>query len=191
MTSQQKATRAKRAANRNVVRTLLPNRLGRRVPFPFLKLPAELRNLVYRFVLVFQERIAFHHEHATAMAQSSQPPLTKVSRQIRAESLPVFYGGNWFECGRFFASFLNLLGWFKAIGNHNCALIRHVVFDDTILPEALWKAGLYLREDAVTCEVLQQCYRPYVRLAAEYRTARLFLIGFGAIKERRSMNLAN
>lgn len=47
------------------------------------KLPREIRNVIYALYLEDLGEVHFPHE---------QPPLTKVSRQLRAETLPKFYG---------------------------------------------------------------------------------------------------
>lgn len=54
--------------------------------FEFLKLPAEIRNMIYRNVLVRKCSVRFFF----------QPPITLANKQIRSESLPVFYGNNKF-----------------------------------------------------------------------------------------------
>lgn len=65
-------------------------------PFPFLCLPAELRNYIYREVLI--EKDEFHEYFDGCFVKRfnllSQPPLTRTSRQIRQEALPIFYGEN-------------------------------------------------------------------------------------------------
>lgn len=54
--------------------------------FEFLKLPAEVRNMIYRDVLVGKRIVHLFF----------QPPITLANKQIRSESLPVFYGHNKF-----------------------------------------------------------------------------------------------
>lgn len=53
--------------------------------FQFTELPPEIRNKIYRFSLVDNDLISL-----------AQPALTRVSRVIRFECLPVFYGNNAF-----------------------------------------------------------------------------------------------
>lgn len=64
--------------------------------FEFLKLPAEVRNMIYWNVLV--KRHPFH--------LFAPPPLTQVNKQIRSESLPVLYGNGLFvaDCGLLFTA---------------------------------------------------------------------------------------
>lgn len=59
--------------------------------FEFLKLPPEVRNMIYWNVLV--KRHPFH--------PFAPPPLTQVNKQIRSESLSVLYGNGLFvaNCG--------------------------------------------------------------------------------------------
>lgn len=56
-------------------------------PFPFLNLPPDIRNTIYRHTLV--------HPDATDMA--SQPALTRLNQQIRTECLPIYNGENRFS----------------------------------------------------------------------------------------------
>ncbi|KAK3080483.1 hypothetical protein LTS18_000937 [Coniosporium uncinatum] len=74
--------------------TPLANTIGSQ-PFRFLDLPAELRNKIYKLAVTTREpnshRTAFLAQHA------HQPAITKASRQIRAESLPLYYSENTIE----------------------------------------------------------------------------------------------
>lgn len=54
--------------------------------FEFLKLPAEVRNMIYHNVLVKKRYCHFFF----------QPPITLANKQIRSESLPLLYGNNKF-----------------------------------------------------------------------------------------------
>ena len=56
----------------------------------FLKLPAEIRNQIYRLVLLSHQKLKIGTDDAL------QPDLTKVCRQIRCETLSIFYGNNEF-----------------------------------------------------------------------------------------------
>ncbi|KAK5006688.1 hypothetical protein LTR39_005595, partial [Cryomyces antarcticus] len=94
--------------------------------FPFLKLPGELRNQIYRFALV-------HHRVISVISkweELAQPPLTRVCRQIRNESLPVFYGGNRFRLYRDRCPEYVFICWLRMIGNNNCALLRQLFFTE-------------------------------------------------------------
>lgn len=61
-------------------------------PFPFLSLPAEIRNAVYG-VLVDRLVDSCHDEERDNSCLREQPAITRVNKQLRAESLPVFFGG--------------------------------------------------------------------------------------------------
>ncbi|TKA69474.1 hypothetical protein B0A49_05212 [Cryomyces minteri] len=87
-------------------------------PFPFLELPAELRNNIYSLALVQPSRINVYDG-----SSSKQPPLTRVCKQIRGECLPLFYGANEFYA-EVFAPRFKLPFWFRVIGNANCLLLR-------------------------------------------------------------------
>ena len=62
--------------------------------FRFLDLPAELRNRIYNLVLADSDRvtITLKTKHTTGY-----PAITKISRQIRSEVLPIFYCATTFE----------------------------------------------------------------------------------------------
>jgi len=56
-------------------------------PFPFLVLPAELRNQIYSYLLVSTQRVELYNDLKI-------PLLARVSSQVRRESLEVFFGYN-------------------------------------------------------------------------------------------------
>lgn len=85
-------------------------------PLQFMKLPAELRNRIYGYVMVFRSRktrlpvrITFtvglmaklHPEYALSKAYGAhaakQPAITRVSRKLRHETLAMFYSLNHFQ----------------------------------------------------------------------------------------------
>lgn len=66
-------------------------------------LPAELRNRICWFVVIEEDAVAsfFYDKVHTWVSNNggfftSQPTITKVSRQLRSESLPLYYGLNGF-----------------------------------------------------------------------------------------------
>lgn len=66
---------------------------------PFLRLPPEIRNIIYKEVLI-QPGCGCARPHPTRplpLCTLAQPPLTRVNRQIREECLPVYYGSNTFS----------------------------------------------------------------------------------------------
>ena len=117
-------------------------------------LPAQIRNRIYRYALVTEQPMKFHHAHfdlsgalmekiaasdglrSGMMRCVMQPPLTRTCRIIREESLPVFYGANTFEAilesgWQVLDSYEReprggrVLQWLKAIGPKIRALILH------------------------------------------------------------------
>lgn len=83
------------------------------------------------------------HAHICTLACQLQPSLTQVSRQIRDETLPVFYGANTFHVA-FDPPLLqqpDVFGvrksdmrawpraWWRAIGDTNLRMIKHVRYD--------------------------------------------------------------
>lgn len=61
----------------------------------FLALPAELRNRIYEFALIKDDPIEVVLWRPCS--NGAPPALTQTSRQIRSESLPIFYGLNTFR----------------------------------------------------------------------------------------------
>ncbi|KAJ4394828.1 hypothetical protein N0V93_004048 [Gnomoniopsis smithogilvyi] len=61
--------------------------------FPFLKLPAEARNLVYDSYLISRPIWGWGPDRITLL----QPALTRVNRMLRKETLEMFYAGNSFK----------------------------------------------------------------------------------------------
>lgn len=63
----------------------------------FLELPAEIRDLIYEHALrSLKPTVTFHLDHfqKDSYQEASQPPLTRVNRQVRRESLKIFYEVN-------------------------------------------------------------------------------------------------
>lgn len=70
-----------------------------------LKLPAELRNYIYGLALLKRSTVWATHEYNLEVRQydaftlsmhNAEPPLTRVNREIRSETLPVYYAINTF-----------------------------------------------------------------------------------------------
>lgn len=61
--------------------------------FRFLALPPEIRNMIYREALIPRSPKGIQKD-VRALAH---PPLARVSKQLRAESLPILYGDNSFS----------------------------------------------------------------------------------------------
>lgn len=62
--------------------------------FPFLSLPGEIRNIIYR--KHFEATLPGSHDRNLGLFCYPQPALTRVSRQVRAESLSIYYSENRF-----------------------------------------------------------------------------------------------
>lgn len=68
-------------------------------PSRLLTLPAEIRSLIFEYAVTFDKTaVTFRLDtyQQDCYSQAVQPPLTKVSRQVRFESLPIYY-----ECNDF------------------------------------------------------------------------------------------
>lgn len=64
-------------------------------PSPLESLAAELRNRIYRYVLVSPKEVD------VTETQPAQPPLLRVNRKIRTGTLSIFYEENDFSCNLF------------------------------------------------------------------------------------------
>lgn len=85
---------------------------------PLMRLPGELRNEIYRLVLVSNNQL-----RVTKSSIPTQPPLTMVSRQIRKEAIAIFYHEN-----KFGVEVVNNDGrhegvWLAKIGRENTNLL--------------------------------------------------------------------
>ncbi|CAK4032274.1 Hypothetical predicted protein [Lecanosticta acicola] len=72
---------------------------SRKPPSRLLNLPAEIRNLIFEYAVTSQKTVVtFRPDHfqRDSFTAATQPPLTRVSRQVRSESLPIYY-----ECNDF------------------------------------------------------------------------------------------
>ena len=113
---------------------------------PFTDLPAEVRNGIYTYALVGEQQISIYSYPEDAnryglpsrlmrelsgdvlglQRRVAQPPITRTSKQIRAETLPIFYGSNEFG-GYFYGKDLftapTTLRWVDMIGTKNRELM--------------------------------------------------------------------
>lgn len=113
---------------------------------PFIdKIPTEIRNSIYELVLV--EQIPGRHEmmcphdlgSISVGFHTSVPALLQVSRQVRAETSPIYYGSNSFYVEYGFDDYrgpvehaceIKLLAWLAKLGPESRALIRRVYVDE-------------------------------------------------------------
>lgn len=143
-------------------------------PFPFMKLPAEIRNTIYRLaatsyhfgrldkyilrkwrgIFVFVNVFGRRTDQDTIV----QPGLVFCSKQTRAEGLPIFfhYHHFHFESWNMPWLFCGTLVWLDKIGTLNGLSIRHITFANNIWSEdvpAMKKIHERLSED-VTVQYL-------------------------------------
>ena len=129
-------------------------------PFPFMKLPKDIRLMVYEHCIpTFEEYdfLGFLKEtqdkcydvrKCTFNSESTrQPAILKIDRKVRSESLPIFYGTRRFRFhepgwNSIVTSIPNIDKWFSHIGPQSVQSIRHVILN---LDCKTW-----LREDTVS-----------------------------------------
>lgn len=119
--------------------------------FRFLDLPTEIRNRIYEYVEAcaplqgpILPSICQHHNVRLAV----QPKVTKVSRQLRNEAIPIFYASNKFEVHIHRCDFQFFFDWMDKIGFDNRKHLRNVsvhLMDRWVCGEALvhlvrWRA---------------------------------------------------
>lgn len=84
-----------------------------------------------------------------------QPPLTRVSRQVRDETLPIFYGNHRFVCTLFdpVEQEQMLLAWLEKIGPISAGLIRelYVVYSKKAVKQYVWMLPLLSSLHADLC----------------------------------------
>ena len=88
----------------------------------FLKLPGEIRNHIYRALLVAESGISIRSH-----PRASNFGICLVNRQIRQETVPIFYSENVFreeivDRGDYFSA----ERWFRNLHPANAALLRHL-----------------------------------------------------------------
>lgn len=114
-------------------------------PLDFLDLPPELRNRIYEELLASRSHITIVHDSTPARIHETvrwcpdllygrQPAITLVSRQLRRETLKLFYSVNTFSVdittwsrtanGKVDTRLAN--SWLRAIGKENAACIKKV-----------------------------------------------------------------
>ncbi|KAK3634813.1 hypothetical protein LTR56_015094 [Elasticomyces elasticus] len=108
-------------------------------PYPFLALPAEIRNKIYEFVLVHgaielaplhaigknNGRLRIHHMKRYKREIVPGLKMLRVCKQINVESTPVFYGQNEFRFSNTYG--FDIFAHFaRTIGKRNLALVRKI-----------------------------------------------------------------
>ncbi|KAK5712106.1 hypothetical protein LTR15_012175 [Elasticomyces elasticus] len=135
-------------------------------PLQFMELPAEIRNRIHEYTVSYCNE--YHFDSSTkddeiAFTKWSdghaalQPPITKVSRQLRSETLEMFYATNRFVLALGHISRIELVQgnfrarkWLRAVGTVNAAYMKDftIRYKSRQLPvsieEVLAKTGLSL-----------------------------------------------
>lgn len=101
-----------------------------------MKLPAELRNLIYELVVVEAKTIDIvdpdHVQGGPGVSErAKQPGIAQVCRQLRREVLPIFYSQNTFRvnaCGYWYLSHAerNCIWWITRLRDSSKALVRNI-----------------------------------------------------------------
>ncbi|KAK5129664.1 hypothetical protein LTR08_002989 [Meristemomyces frigidus] len=92
-----------------------------------LALPPELLNYIYELTLLNEEQAIDADFEVTTYAKAdlTQPPLTRVNREHRQVTLPIFYGQNSFRLGLNFCGQQAFDRWMHGIGDR-AHLLRRV-----------------------------------------------------------------
>lgn len=133
-----------------------------------LKLPPELRNRIYEYVLISSEHVVVHtHEKHSWSA----PPLLQTCRKMRDEAAGIYYGGNTFECGTILPE-LFVSDWLIHIGKKQQSIIRRLCIneqgfdhDEAVVAafalreyaDQLAEEGVEISEDALYISVGKRC----------------------------------
>lgn len=111
--------------------SILPDRRLPDTPFRLLDLPGEIRNQIYELVLIQHIPVAVY---ACCARLQDPPAITQTSRQLRSETLSLFYQRNRFQFEIFSPEEPNTFTpWVNSIGPHNARSLRSVqiAFDNT------------------------------------------------------------
>jgi hypothetical protein len=138
--------------------------------FRFLDLPAELRNMIYRILLVCNQPLtpcrldpdsilSLQREYATFHCSR----ISQVSRQLRRETLPIFYSCNTFHFHNFvwdatlmrLSLFPELFG--KLIGTVKASMIRSISFDLLFRDQTLASGSKWLNSVEINLVITKDC----------------------------------
>lgn len=104
-----------------------------------MDLSQELRDYTFSFILIKPQNTITMLSNAHCFqseVSASQPALSKVSKQLRAEALPIFYNSNVFLAEISDAEDLETAkNWLAAIGDENVRHLRHLVMSGWTKPE--------------------------------------------------------
>jgi hypothetical protein len=90
-----------------------------------LRLPPEIRNVIYRDVLVSKDRIETNDTLKAGRVIAPRMQLLQVCHQIRAEAYDIFWGENTFHFTAWDQEFANLWNWTMRIGQMRARLIKN------------------------------------------------------------------
>lgn len=110
-----------------------------------MDLPPELRNWIYSAVLVRPYPLLLRAEssaHTYRNRTSTQPSLTRVNRQIRKESLSIFYDYNTFIISLRVERYRP---WMRALGEESASMIRYLQLESQTRPSISVSARGYLQ----------------------------------------------
>lgn len=92
-----------------------------------LELPPELRELIFEYTLSSENPLVsfkLDEWQQVSYHEATQPPLTRANRQIRNESLPIFYGTNEIVLHTDGSKHDDTSAWLKCIERHLLKLTR-------------------------------------------------------------------
>lgn len=92
-----------------------------------LDLPAELRNNIWEYALSDPEPIRLTWSMVSGLSRVKQPALTAVSRQVRTESLAIFYHSNVFQAIRF----SSITEFLRSLDQKQVKHLHHLRYDCT------------------------------------------------------------
>ncbi|KAK4959881.1 hypothetical protein LTR10_002769 [Elasticomyces elasticus] len=106
-------------------------------PFPFMELPPELRNRVYEICIPFGQSciIPGACHHCSEDDPPIQPAITRISRDVRTESLAMFYALNKFQYHALRYDFSHLVAHCVSVGAWAVKDIKHV---EIFINEMVW-----------------------------------------------------
>ncbi|TPX12844.1 uncharacterized protein E0L32_006724 [Thyridium curvatum] len=94
-------------------------------PVAFRNLPPELRDQIYKEVLIHKEPIIV--EKGDTQRQPVTVGLLRANKTIHAEASPILYGQNWFDLTDMEAD--PIIRFFRQIGRRNAAYLRKMLID--------------------------------------------------------------
>jgi len=141
------------------------------------KLPAELRNLIYELVIIERRSVSIPPAEDRTHVK---PGLLQVNREIRAEALPIYYGGTHFR-GH---DHVKVIRWFQSLPDDQLRMLRCVSLSNEWYSET----DKYVRFSRILQDVdkaLDKCGRGIVKRSAIFVIQSGGWIDAGEIWNRR------